>query len=140
MINGFTKETRDILTTTEIYAMEIIANGLKTKQGESMAVTSTQIVEGIFRANKIKLDPARLRKIIHIIRLEGTVKNLIATHKGYYIEKDLERLKEYVHGLRQRSYSINQIANSYNIDNPNQLELFEKQESQTKVGNVYSST
>ena len=69
------------------------------------------MIKGLKRLN-IKTSPARIRKMINIIRNYGIIKQLISTSKGYYIAKTSKEVEEYVESLRQRARSIDELANS----------------------------
>ena len=105
MINGFDIETQELNEYESQVLMPIIIKGLITKVGKDKAVTSGYICSKITEAG-LKINPAKLRKIIHEIRITGAVANLIATNKGYYISKDKEELEKYIESLHQRESSI----------------------------------
>jgi len=111
MINGFEYETGP-LDDTELQMVAQFVKGFSGKIGADNAVTSDQIIFGM-KARGYKITGARVRKIIHYIRIKGLVKNLVATSKGYYIETDPDKIKEYVNGLKQRAAAITAVANSY---------------------------
>jgi len=111
MINNFDKETAP-LTEEEIRAASIIARKICLNIGVEKAVTSEKIIEAMARQN-IKLTGARVRKIINHIRRTRLVDNLVASSKGYYVENDQVKLREYVDGLLQRAEAIKVVAESY---------------------------
>lgn len=109
MIAGFEKETQD-LTFEEKRWAEIIADGLSDKIGKDRAITNKRIREGMRKNRGIEISDARLRKIIHHIRINGMVERLIATSSGYYVcTTDIELLT-YIQSLEQRASSIDKIA------------------------------
>lgn len=110
MINGFDEETSELNSYEAKTLLPLIVAGLETKNGKSKAVTSTYICKKIKERGE-KINPARLRKIIHEIRITGLVENLIATSKGYYICTDKKEMQKYVDSLHQRENSIASIRN-----------------------------
>lgn len=82
MINGFEEETSELNDYEAKVLLPLIVAGLETKIGKEKAVTSTYICKKIKERGE-RIHPARLRKIIHEIRITGKVENLIATSKGY---------------------------------------------------------
>ena len=49
---------------------------------------------------------ARLRKIINQIVMHGLIPNICTSSKGYWVETDLERLKQHSNALKDRAKSI----------------------------------
>ena len=62
-----------------------------------------------------KVSEARIRKLIHYIRVNRLVKNIIATSKGYYIATTEEEIKSFVESLQQRINSIEEVKNSFSL-------------------------
>lgn len=113
MINGFEDFTYE-LSDKEKRILPWFVNGLKVKIGKEKAVTNKEMCAGFLRLGQI-VSEARARKIISHIRINGLVKNLIATSKGYYIEPDLERRRVYVESLNQRIRAIEAVRDSFEI-------------------------
>jgi hypothetical protein len=59
-----------------------------------------------------KLTDARLRKIIHHIRIKNIIPLLIATSKGYYISNDENEIELYIKSLNERINSIQEIKDA----------------------------
>lgn len=115
MINGFEEETGP-LTPSEMMMVGWFATSFSYHIGENQAVTSSKIIRAYNSNHKDNLmSGPRVRKIINYIRTCKLVKNLVATSKGYYIENDPDKLKEYVNSLRQRADAILEVANSYEL-------------------------
>jgi hypothetical protein len=112
MITGFEKETHE-LTDYELELVPRFVKGFKTKIGEDNAIKNIDIQKK-FKEIDIKLSDARIRKVINYIRVNGLVKNLISSSKGYWIENDQERIDKYINSLQQRINSIQQLKNSFN--------------------------
>ena len=108
MITGFEKETHE-LTEKELKILPVIVSGLQKKIGKENAVTNKKMVEGL-KKHGIKTSGARLRKIIHYIRIKGLIERLVATSNGYYISNNIDELDNYIESLVQRSESIGLIA------------------------------
>lgn len=113
MITQFEYETAS-LTEEELRIAEIIARRIRHNIGKGNIVTSQRIIE-VLKAEGIELEGSRFRKIINYIRMNKVVKNLVATSRGYYIETDREKVREYVEGLFKRSEAILAVAKSYEI-------------------------
>lgn len=113
MIKNFEKETHE-LTEQELKIVPIIVKGLSIKVGKDNVVTNKTMVDGLKLKGWI-VNPARIRKIIHHIRVLQLVPNLISTNKGYYIATTQEEVEDYVLSLEQRVNSINEVINSYKL-------------------------
>ena len=57
-----------------------------------------------------KISEPRIRKVIHHIRVNGLVPNLIATSKGYFKTENPEKLKKYIESCWERSNSFKEVA------------------------------
>jgi hypothetical protein len=116
MINGF-EETTEPLTDDELRIMDIIVTHIANKIGRSNAVTNQKICDGVNGScqPQRKLTPPRLRKIIHRIRVEKRVRNLIAFHGGYYVSNDPQEIEHYKRGLKNRAASIMAAYDSYGL-------------------------
>jgi predicted HTH transcriptional regulator len=111
MIEGFEEQTAP-LTEYELGLVELFVKGLNNHRGEVKAITNAEMARQL-RPHGVKVNGARIRKIINYIRNKKIIKNLISSSKGYWIEDDPEKIKKYVKGLRKRASAITQIANSY---------------------------
>ena len=111
MINGFEKETHE-LTDYEMFLLPKIVIGLKTKVGETKAITNKEMVDKL-RLLDYKVNPARIRKIINHIRINRLIINLVSSSKGYWVENNIDRIKSYIESLEQRANEIQRVANSF---------------------------
>ena len=114
MINGFEKLTAE-LTQKEINCVDFIVKGLNKKTGREKAVTNERICKGVKYHLGIKITSGRMRKIIHHIRINKLVKNLIATSEGYYVATCKEEVIDYIESLTQRIKSIESVRSSFEL-------------------------
>lgn len=56
------------------------------------------------------IDRVLLGKIVHILRVEKLIPNLIATSKGYYVATEDAEILNGIESMRQRANSINAAA------------------------------
>ena len=111
MIQGFTQQTEPLNEYERDTLLPVICRGLMTKVGEGMAITNTAITKAMKGAG-YQLNEARLRKIINHIRVNGLVKWLIATSKGYYIATSGDEVQQYIESLRGREDAIRAVRES----------------------------
>lgn len=97
------------LTDFEIELLPIIAQALSRKKGKAQAITNEAMCKGLWDKMKVKVTPARIRKIINFIRNHDLVKGLIATSDGYYVSRDPEELISYIDSLDGRESAIGAI-------------------------------
>jgi len=104
MIQGFEEQTKE-LNEVERKAAVQIAELL------SRAVGKWKVIKNADIRRKIdgKLSSARIRKIIHTLRVTGLVPLLIADSNGYYIAETKAEVELYAESLRGRIESIKQI-------------------------------
>ena len=111
MINGFAQQTEPLTDYERNVLLPIICAGLSNKRGEKMAITNTAMTKAM-RGAGYQLTEARLRKIINHIRVNGTIKWLIATSKGYYIATSRQEMEDYIQSLRGREDAIRAVRMS----------------------------
>jgi len=111
MINGFYKETHP-LTTEELALVTLFVETLSLHVGEERAVTSSEIVVTL-KSYGVSIQPPRIRKLIHHIRVNKLIKNLVATSNGYYIETDPKKISDYSESLKMRAAAILAVADSF---------------------------
>ena len=126
MIQGWKEETAP-LSADEKKLLPMIVKGLQTKKGKSQAITSVEIMKKMKSAG-FDLKPPRLRKMIHHIRANHLVMNLVSSSKGYYIATDKADIIRYIQSLNDRISAIERIANSFDSP-PNILPGEEKKGS-----------
>ena len=73
--------------------------------GPGMARTGKQI-SAYYASQGIKMNGARVRKIIHALRVSDAVPFLLASSKGYYRSIDMADVARFEDSLRQREDSI----------------------------------
>lgn len=117
MINGFEPQTEELNEYEKTKLLPRLIDGFEGRIGKKNAITSNKICQ-ILKGDGFKINPARLRKVIHEIRITGAVENLIATKKGYYISNDKAEMQKYVDSLHQRENSIANIRKqlTYQMD------------------------
>lgn len=105
-----------MLTNVEADLIPSFKRLLKHARGPENAMSARMIVESIQRNYPdIRIDDVRVRKIINYMRVNKMIKNLLASSRGYFIERDRERVRQYVSSLRSRARNVMQVANSYSI-------------------------
>ena len=108
MITNFENITHE-LTEIELEMLPLIVNGFK-RYTKNNPIKEPDIVSRFNSKNlKLKLNGARLRKLVNHIRCHSMLP-LIATSKGYYVSDDTEEIKNQIKSLRERANSINRCA------------------------------
>jgi hypothetical protein len=111
MIQGFNQQTEPLTDYERDTLLPVICRGLANKFGEKKAITSTTITRAMKGAG-YQLTEARLRKIINHIRINGMIRWLIATSKGYYIATSVDEMRQYIESLRGRENAIRAVRES----------------------------
>lgn len=114
MITNFENITEGLSHEETTIVLPKVIELVKWRRGKENAVTNRKLVN-LLTAMGHNVSEPRIRKMINQIRLNGLVKNLLATSKGYYVTTDPKEIKNYVQSLRERASAINAIANTYNI-------------------------
>lgn len=85
--------------------LPLVICGINTKNGKDKAITGSKIIQKLKERN-LKINGARLRKIIQYIRLNNLVFHLVSSKKGYYVATTAEEILNYMLSLRQRIQSM----------------------------------
>lgn len=113
MIEGFEEQTKP-LSDYEKKMVPGFVTAFSTRIGKENAISSEQIISGVKKTWGIDINGARVRKIVNHIRINGLVKRLVASSKGYYIENDDKELIKYLHSLAQRKSAIEGVLLALN--------------------------
>jgi len=105
MINGFGDLTYKLTNYEKIKLLPRMIEGLRKRHGKDDAATNKKIVSQL-RSEGYKISDVRVRKIINYIRINGLVKALVASSKGYYVATDVNDIETYIQSLRQREDAI----------------------------------
>lgn len=115
MLYGFEEQTCELNQYEQDVLLPLIIKGLQVRVGEDKAITNAKIREGMER-NETPLSDARVRKIVHFIRVKRLVPFLCASSKGYWVEPDRERYEKWIGSLQGRINSIAEIMNAAKMD------------------------
>ena len=123
MIEGFENETSP-LSLEEANLIDGMCLALEKKKGASNAITNKGIREA-YDKRGIKMSDVRVRKMINHIRINGLVRNLISSSKGYYIAESPDEVMDYLESLRSRINAIGDVHNAL-LDHMDLEEDFKK--------------
>lgn len=115
MIVGFENVTHP-LTDDEKKLVPVFVAGLSKLVGKEKAMTNKTIGKLINEKYGYTLSEARVRKIIHHIRVNKLVSCIVASSRGYYVMNDLNALKQYKQSLQQRNSEVSQVIKSIEED------------------------
>ena len=115
MIKGFEEYTEPLNDYEQTTLLPVIVKGLSTKTNKDKAITNGKMVKALRDAGYTGLSEPRIRKIINHIRVNGLIKNLVASNKGYWIEENINARKEYVLSIKQRAASMMASLNHIEI-------------------------
>lgn len=111
MITGFEEETAPLTEYEERELLPVMIDGLSKKIGKENAVTSSTIVRRL-KEKGLKIDGARVRKLINHIRRHDLVPLLCGSSKGYWIEHNEEEINKYILSLHERIEAISAVRNA----------------------------
>jgi ribosomal protein L18E len=107
MIKNFENETQPLTDYETNVLLPLLIRGLKTKIGQTNAVTNKYIVATL--KGSYNLNEARVRKIINHIRTNDLIPGLVATSGGYFIAETEAELLEYEESLKGREDAIRAV-------------------------------
>ena len=101
MIENFERITYELTDEEKAIHIPLLVRGFNTHIGESNAISNRKIRQALSKIG-VKISDARMRKLIEYIRVNGIVKCLIATSKGYYIAQTEGEWRSYIRSIDQR--------------------------------------
>ena len=129
MLTNFESITKDITKKERAEILPLVISSLSRRAGKEHTVTNKQLIKWLAISN-IKTNEIRIRKIIHVIHVEGLVKRLMATSKGYFVTTDIEEYKKYIESREQRERNIHlatkacrQYLKEWESNNVHQMQL-----------------
>ena len=88
---------------------KLVAGILKEHVGRGNAISNFQIRKILADENRVLLSGGNLRQIVHYIRANKILPNVLASSRGYYVaESDFEK-KVYLKRLKDRINSIQEV-------------------------------
>ena len=129
MLINFESITKDITAKERVEILPLVVQLLRGKVGKERAVKNKQLIKWL-KSQDVKTNEVKIRKIIHIIHIEGLVKRLIATSRGYFVTTDINEYKKYIESREQRERNIHsatkacrQYLNEWQSNNTQQLRM-----------------
>lgn len=101
MIEGFPLETAPLNKYERETILPRMVSGLRAANCKENRVTSSRIVRSM-KKEGYTIAPARVRKIIHHIRVNDLVERLVASNQGYWIEHDNSEFEKYILSRKER--------------------------------------
>ena len=111
MINNFPEQTKPLTDYELNTLLPLIIEGLRHKQGEQKAITNVSMCKAL-QGSRYRINPPRMRAIIHHIRVNDILPFLVSTSKGYYIADSRPEIMTYIESLEQRISSISVVKNA----------------------------
>ena len=121
MIRNFEKYTHEITLVEKEIVLPWLILRLILCIGKDKAITNKKLVDTFnisFFKNPLKPDKyvrteaARIRKLIHIIRVNDVIPFLLAGTKGYYIADDKTEIETYLGSVEDRLRAIHKIRSA----------------------------
>jgi len=116
MIPGFIAETTPLLDYEIKTVLPRILSGFHSIAKTGDVITNKKIVAKL-QAQGMDVSEARIRKIINHIRTHDLVIGLCASSDGYWVERDPRKFLKYIHSVKDRIDSIqnmhNKLLNQY---------------------------
>ncbi len=111
MIHGFEDYTRGLNEYEREKLLPAVIAGMRTKIGANNAISSREAIQKMKDVG-YKIDGARFRKILHVIRVSGMVKGIVGTAKGYYIANNDQEWSSYMKSIIDRTNHMLSLKNA----------------------------
>jgi hypothetical protein len=112
MIRRFEEHTKPLSDDLIENVVPVIASYLRRAIGADAALTNGRLRAMFVVETGRALADTTVRAVIHHIRAEGIVADLVASSAGYYVADNAEDVIEYAESLRERAESIASIRRS----------------------------
>jgi len=93
----------------------LLIKRIRKAQKQKQEITNVHLCHSLAKHHGIKIQAATVRKLLHYIRVNHLMRNLIATSKGYFISKDPIKLINYVKSLQKRIREIGDLKKAIQI-------------------------
>ena len=136
MLTGFEEITQELTNFEKEQALPLIVAGLRSKVGKANSVTGSIIIEKVNESKRLgsyKLNGARLRKIINVIRKENHLSGVLSSSKGYYVAETLEEYERCLESLKQRLREQQLIVDCLEV----QVEAFMEEKAEAEAEALY---
>ena len=110
MIKNFERDTSKLNDYEKERILPAVVAVLERCVGRTNAITNKKIIS-LYLAD-YPVNPVRLRKVLHHIRINHLVKGLIATGRGYFIAEDRMDFEDYIRSLDGRIGAIIEVKES----------------------------
>lgn len=87
----------------------LLAKRLRTANRKKQAMTNEHLRNSMLKHHLIKIPAPKMRSLLHYIRVNGIVRNVIASNSGYYVSKSKEETQSYIKTLDSRIKEINEL-------------------------------
>jgi len=123
MITNFEEFTHELTDHERIHIVPWVTAELSLRFDKENAITNKQLIEKCPH----KTTTPRIRKIIHALRVSGTIRFLLASSKGYYRSDNPNEIGDWIKSAYERASSIREIADAVTT------QLGELNESATQI-------
>lgn len=126
MIESFYNETKPLTEYEKAALLPVMVNCLSKHIGEGQAITNGKMCEAL-NGKGYNVNETRIRKLINHIRINGLVKCLVATSKGYFVATNAHELNSHISSLKGREDAIKTVRNALmeqleDLDNKSPIE------------------
>lgn len=108
MIENFDEKHAPELEKEDERYIDMFYRAFLPKIGKENKITNEQIRQKVLLHDGTRLTPAKVRTIIHEVRIRH-FPDLLASSKGYWRASSMEEVKEYYRGLNRRIRSQQHI-------------------------------
>lgn len=89
--------------------IKAVEKKLARRVGSKNAISNPSLQKELRNEGFKTMSDSTIRSIVHHIRVNNTVKNLIANSRGYYVTRSKNEMNEYVQSLKDREASIKNL-------------------------------
>lgn len=103
------KFNKKITFEEKAVVVPLLIKRLRLAKRKKQAMTNEHLRNSLLKNHLVKVNYRTLQKLIHHIRVNGKVKNLIAGSKGYYISSNADEISNYLRVIKGRVTELHEI-------------------------------
>lgn len=113
--------SKQISNEAKLVVIPLLIKRLRYAKRKKQAMTNEHLRNSLLKNNFVKVHKRVIQKLVHHIRVNGLVKNLIAGSQGYYISNSAPEIVNYLRILKSRIKELHDVRRAIEKQSTNIL-------------------
>lgn len=101
--------SKKVTNEERLVVIPLLIKRLRLAKRKKQAMTNDHLRNSLLKHHLVKVHYRTLQKLVHHIRVNGLVKNLIAGSNGYYISNSAPEIKNYIRIIKSRVKELHAV-------------------------------